>query len=186
MQISVKRPAVMIFERKLNQRISRVLARGKSVLLLGARQTGKTTLCQGLDADVRISLINTELRRRYETNPELLYQSVDARYKTKQASVRLIIDEVQKVPQLMDVAQALIDENKAQCILTGSSARKLKTPGTINLLPGRVVSLQLDPLMINEIPEAQQNLEDFLLYGTLPGIVGKRTTKPSSRNKLAL
>lgn len=163
-----------IYNRKLSKRIQHVLERGKSLLLLGARQTGKTTLCKSLPADISISLVDTELRKRYEKNPELLYQSIDARYQEKGALVQVIVDEIQKVPLLMDVAQSLIDANKAQFVLTGSSARKLKKSDHLNLLPGRVVSLQLDPLMIDEIPADQHNLEEFLLYGTLPGIVATR------------
>ncbi|TAK74745.1 MAG: ATP-binding protein, partial [Gammaproteobacteria bacterium] len=59
---------------------------------------------------------------------------------------------------------------KAQFILTGSSARKLKTGHDLNLLPGRVVMLTMTPLLYQEFPEPRPKLDDMLLYGTLPGI----------------
>ncbi|OGT67318.1 MAG: hypothetical protein A3J38_04505 [Gammaproteobacteria bacterium RIFCSPHIGHO2_12_FULL_45_9] len=83
----------------------------------------------------------------------------------------IFIDEVQKIPLVMDIAQHLIDSQKAQFILSGSSARKLKTGTDLNLLPGRVVSLHMAPLLYQELPESKPTLENILLYGTLPGIV---------------
>ena len=70
----------------------------------------------------------------------------------------------------MDMAQHLIDKGKAQFILSGSSARKLKTGKDINLLPGRAISLHMTPLLYEEIASLNPLLEDLLLYGTLPGI----------------
>lgn len=51
----------------------------------------------------------------------------------------IVIDEIQKVPDLLDVVQSLIDEKKAKFVLTGSSARKLKKDTNLNLLPGRLL-----------------------------------------------
>jgi len=83
----------------------------------------------------------------------------------------IFIDEVQKIPAVMDMAQHLIDSQKAQFILSGSSARKLKTGTNLNLLPGRVVSLHMTPLLYQEFSSFNLSLEHILLYGTLPGIM---------------
>lgn len=80
----------------------------------------------------------------------------------------VIIDEIQKVPPLLDVIQEIIDQKLAQFILTGSSARKLRREKTLNLLPGRLVSLRLDPLLHEELLDL--GLEAMLTYGALPGI----------------
>ena len=159
----------MNYPRKMLSRLEAQLARGKSVLLIGARQTGKTTLLQHVDAQRRINLMDTSVRRRYEMRPELLVQEIRTEAKTHAGTLLVIIDEIQKVPALLDNIQILIDEQVAQFVLTGSSARKLRQP-PVNLLPGRVVKLHLDPLMLNEIPADEYDLENCLLYGTLPGI----------------
>jgi predicted AAA+ superfamily ATPase len=78
------------------------------------------------------------------------------------------IDEVQKVPALMDVAQDLIDRGEAQFVFTGSSARKLRRGRDLNLLPGRLVALRLDPLTIEE--HRPGSLQEVLLFGSLPAI----------------
>lgn len=151
------------------ERIESALARNKSVLLLGARQTGKTTLLARLKSDLSISLVRPDVRQRYEKEPALLAKEVEA-LPTKRASARplILLDEVQKVPELLNVAQDLIDRKLANFVFTGSSARKLRRGPNVNLLPGRIVSLRLDPLMFQESPP--RDLKECLLYGSLPGI----------------
>lgn len=151
--------------RRLAPVLERHLARGKSILLLGPRQTGKTTLLASLSADLRLSLVEPRMRQRYEKDPSLLSAEVRALGKRRPL---VILDEVQRVPALMDVAQTLIDERRAQLVLTGSSARKLKRGRDVNLLPGRVVSLRLDPLVLEE--HAPTSLENALVMGALPGV----------------
>ncbi len=151
-------------------KIHRAVSRGKSVLLLGARQTGKTTLIQRLPSDVAISLVRPDVRQRYEKNPALLSGEVEALAPRQKADRPLVLlDEVQRVPDLLDVVQDLIDRKKATFVLTGSSARKLRRGSRVNLLPGRVLAFRLDPLTVEEIPRL--SLEEQLLYGSLPGIV---------------
>ena len=82
----------------------------------------------------------------------------------------VIIDEVQRCPDLMNSIQLLIDDNTAQFIITGSSARKLRRKSELNLLPGRVISLTLSPLIESEMPSST-TLIDQLNYGNLPDIV---------------
>ncbi len=149
--------------------ILKTLARHKGVLLLGPRQTGKTTLIKHIQTDLTISLVQPETRLRYEKDPSLLAKEI-RHLKSQLSKIPLIcLDEVQKVPELLDVVQSLMDEKEGLFILTGSSARKLRRTPNINLLPGRVVALRLDPLTASEYSKA--SLEELLLYGALPGII---------------
>lgn len=165
--------------RLLTPQIKATLERGKSVLLLGARQTGKTTLIKTIKHDLLINFAIPRIRIQYETYPDLLEQTISGLPSSTKSPTNaptsptlstklplIIIDEVQKVPMIMDLIQYLIDEKRAQFILTGSSARKLQ-----NLLPGRVVILHLSPLTLDEMDISSLSIQDLLLYGTLPGIV---------------
>lgn len=156
--------------RKIESNIKEALERNKSILLLGARQTGKTTLLNQIPSDLYISLASPVVRQRFEKNLALLSGEIEALDKKNHIPL-VVIDEVQKIPDIMDLAQDLIDRKQARFILTGSSARKLKQPGKINLLPGRVVALKLTPLIISELPENKKNLDELLLYGALPEII---------------
>jgi len=113
-------------------RLCQSLERGRSVLLLGPRQTGKTTLIERLEPDLSLNLMRPEIRQRYE-----------------------------RAPELMNVVQDLIDRRLARFVLTGSSARKLRRGTGINLLPGRLTPLRLDPLSIAE--RCPPKLEDALV-----------------------
>jgi predicted AAA+ superfamily ATPase len=157
--------------RRLEERLTKTLARGKSVLLLGARQTGKTTLAQRLKPDLMLNFIRPEVRQRYEKSPALLGAEVEALAgKATRKPPLVALDEVQRVPELVNVAQDLIDRKVAQFVMTGSSARKLRRGPDVNWLPGRVISLRLDPLSLAE--RTPDRIEEALLYGSLPGIVG--------------
>ncbi|NGX52266.1 MAG: hypothetical protein KR126chlam5_00562 [Candidatus Anoxychlamydiales bacterium] len=158
-----------LIHRLLNKKLERTLKRGKSVLLLGPRQTGKTTLINKYKADLEITLLISKIRRRYEVDPDQLIREVKALKRTNNRAPLIIIDEVQKVPALMDAIQYLIDKKLGQFILTGSSARKLKHNTNINLLPGRVIQLRLDPFSLEEL-SVLPSIESFLLYGSLPAI----------------
>ncbi|MBF0619792.1 MAG: ATP-binding protein [Candidatus Omnitrophica bacterium] len=151
------------------KQVCRALARGKSVLLLGPRQTGKTTMLDRIKRDLYLSLVRPDIRQRYERDPGLLTGEVEALKGKGRSRPVVFIDEVQKAPKLLDVIQDLVDRGKASFLLTGSSARKLKRGAATNLLPGRIVSLRLDPFVLAEV-EAE-SLESRLLYGALPGIL---------------
>ena len=159
-----------LIRRSLYEKLDRILARGKSVLLLGPRQTGKTTLISKYTPDLEITLLIAKTRRQYEADPDLLIREVKALKTTNGKSPLIIIDEVQKVPALMDGIQYLIDKNLGQFILTGSSARKLRHNKNINLLPGRIIQLYLDPITLGESQIPYPPIEDFLLYGSLPAV----------------
>lgn len=157
--------------RSIDASIHTILAAGKSVLLLGPRQTGKTTLLTQLSYDFSISLIDISLRVRYEKEPSLLADEIRALESAQDRLPLVVVDEVQKVPDLMNVIQQLIDEKVAQFIITGSSARKLMRDGDMNLLPGRVIAMRLDSLSISELKDEAIPLTQRLLDGTLPEIV---------------
>ena len=152
-----------MYQRTLEPFILKQLKLGKSLLLLGPRQVGKTTLCKKLKFDYEINLATISEKNKYEKDPELLEKFVGNQKK----QLLIYIDEIQKVPQLLNSIQVLIDEKKAQFILTGSSSRKIKQQTDINLAPGRLINLRLDPFSFEECP---QNLEDILEFGQLPRI----------------
>src|SRR5438552_1353869 len=109
-------------KRDLEQHLNKALRRGKSVLLLEPRQTGKSTLLSFQQPRLFLSFIKPEVRLRYEKSPELLAKEIE-NFKQKKPPL-VILDEVQKIPDLMDVVQDCVDRRLAQFILTGSSARK--------------------------------------------------------------
>lgn len=159
-------------KRLLGAHARKTLARGKSILLLGARQTGKTTFVhEELQPDIEISFVSRTTRLRYEKNPELLEQEIQSALPKFKRQPIIFIDEVQKIPAIMDSVQYIIDNKLAQFILSGSSARKLKSGTEVNLLPGRVVVFNLAPLTYQEIPAENLNIEDILIFGSLPGII---------------
>ena len=160
---------VKTIPRMIESRVRHALGRQKSVLLLGPRQTGKTTLVEKLKPDLLLNFLRPEVRQRYERAPHLLGAEVEALApRTRGNRPLVVLDEVQRVPELVNVVQDLVDRRLAQFVLTGSSARKLRRGGGVNLLPGRLLPLRLDPLSLAE--RVPTKLEEALLYGSLPGI----------------
>lgn len=107
------------------------------------------------------------MEERYQLEPEALYRELAA---TKESEIStIIIDEIQKVPKLLDVVHRKIEEKKLTFILTGSSARKLKR-GAANLLAGRASVFHLYPLLAEEIGE-KTNLQSLLQFGSLPQVI---------------
>lgn len=173
--------------RYLNASIAKVIKNKYSCLILGPRQTGKTTLVneclKGSKNTVTYLLQDPSLRVEMERDPSRIINQIRAVKKNP----CVFIDEAQKVPPLFDAAQVLIDGKDAHFILTGSSARKLKRHG-VNLLPGRIKLYHLDPLLWGELGlvkgcaireltvdninhNVPYSFEDTLTYGSLPGIV---------------
>ncbi|MFN0058494.1 MAG: ATP-binding protein [Planctomycetota bacterium] len=149
----------------LDRVLERRLADGKkSVLLLGPRQVGKTTLCRALKPDVTIDLADEAEYLRYAKDPGRLRQESAA----WPVRTLVLIDEIQRVPALLNLVQLIVDRprNQTRFLLTGSSARKLRRRG-VNLLPGRVVLEYLDPLLMSELG-ANFVLEKCLRLGMLP------------------
>lgn len=161
----------MLITRTLSTSLQKLIVQGRSILLLGPRQVGKTTLLSQIIATRKISFIAPRTRLLYEKDPSILTDETRALAKNLRKKPLVILDEVQKVPAIMDVVQELIDDEVAQFILTGSSARKLKRGPHNNLLPGRVVPLYLDPFSYEELSIIEPTLKDLLNYGALPQIV---------------
>jgi predicted AAA+ superfamily ATPase len=157
-----------MYERALATRLKRDR---QSVLLLGPRQVGKSTLLGSLAPDFTLSLVSLAAFREYVTQPERL----EAELKAAPATTRtVLIDEVQRVPALLDGIQSIVDAHprRFRFLLSGSSARKLRR-GHANLLPGRVVLHHLHPLLGREL-QSDFNLDRVLAHGTLPGIYADR------------
>lgn len=143
------------------------IARAKSsVLLLGPRQVGKSTLCRELDPALYVDLADESEYLGFAKDPARLRREVEA----LPLPALVVIDEIQRVPALMNTVQSLIDGSgrRLRIVLTGSSARRLLRGGA-NLLPGRIVLERLDPLLASEIGRGF-DLERALRLGTLPGI----------------
>ncbi|MBI2162267.1 MAG: ATP-binding protein [Candidatus Rokubacteria bacterium] len=137
----------------------------ETFFLWGPRQTGKTTLLQATyPAALWIDLLKAEEYRRYVQNPELLRGELAARPSVRQ----VVIDEVQKVPQLLDEAHWLHERRGIRFALCGSSARKVKR-GQANLLGGRAVRYELHGLIAREIGRSF-DLDRMLNHGYLPRI----------------
>lgn len=142
----------------------------KSYFLFGPRQTGKSTLVKSrLRADAwEVNLLHTDQFRKYLKAPELLRREVSL--KVEKEGVRTVfIDEIQRVPPLLDEIHALIETHPScQFILTGSSARKLKRGGA-NLLAGRALQRFLHPLTLAEMA-GDFILDEVLRFGSLPSV----------------
>lgn len=134
----------------------------ESCFLWGPRQSGKSTLLKTLFPNSPYyDLLLSDEFERLNRSPALLREELLANY----PSGPVIIDEVQKIPQLLDEIQWLIVNKKIQFVLCGSSARKLKR-GKGNLLGGRALRYELFPLVSEEIPKF--NLMRALNNGCLP------------------
>lgn len=144
----------------------------KSFFLFGPRQTGKSTIVkESFTKNIwEINLLLNETFFTYSKNPSLLKNEAVEKIKNEKIET-IFIDEIQRVPELLNEVQYLIDNYNCQFILTGSSARKLKRGGA-NLLGGRAVQRFLFPFTYEEIKESFK-LEEILLFGSLPSIYEK-------------
>jgi len=149
-----------------------VLSKHYSLFLFGARGVGKSTLVEStfkIDTaeNTYINLLDTVVEDRFARNPMELVEIVDAMLPQEKY---VIVDEIQKVPKLLDVIHLLIETKKCKkyFILTGSSARKLKLSG-VNLLAGRAFVYHLYPFSFLELGE-KFDLQSALLFGMLPGV----------------
>jgi uncharacterized protein len=152
------------------QKFSRILNLGemltkKSFFLFGPRSTGKSYLIrETLKGQVRlINLLKTEEFLELNANPSALREKINLK-KDK----LVVIDEVQKIPQLLDEVHLLIEEYGIHFLLTGSSVRRLKAKGT-NMLGGRARRAELFALTSHEIKDF--DLMRYLRYGGLPFVV---------------
>lgn len=134
----------------------------KSFFLFGPRGTGKTTWVKAsFPGAVYIDLLEAELFNDLLANPQRLGNFIP-----KGFSGWVIIDEVQRVPELLNEVHRLIEKYRHKFVLTGSSARKLKRGG-YNLLAGRALTYSMHPLSAIELG-TDFDLKHSLVYGQLP------------------
>jgi len=152
----------MELERLLN--LPDLLTR-KSFFLFGPRATGKSTLIkrQLSETATVIDLLDSRLYLRLLSSPHDLESIIYSGHKTG----IVVIDEIQRIPELLNEVHRLIENKKITFLLTGSSARKLRR-GKANLLAGRVWESRMFPLTWKEITDF--NLDRFLHYGGLPAV----------------
>ena len=132
--------------------------------LFGPRGTGKSTwLAQEFPDALRLDLLAPDVLRTYQARPERLRERIAA----EPGVNTVVIDEVQKAPQLLDVVHSLVEERAGpRFVLTGSSARKLRH-GAANLLGGRLVAAQMPPFLAAELGDAF-DLQRALQIGLVP------------------
>ena len=136
---------------------------GRSYLLLGPRGTGKSSWLTATFPDATyIDLLDTPTYRELLAHPEYLAKRVSPK------GGLVIIDEVQRVPELFQEVHRLIEQKGATFLLSGSSARKLKHAG-VNLLAGRALTQFAHPFTQRELG-ANYSHEKALLYGLLPEV----------------
>jgi len=134
----------------------------EAMFLFGGRQTGKSTLLkERFPKAVYIDLLKSDVRNRFKQHPEEFRESL-LRYPPE---TLVIVDEIQKVPDLLDEVHWLMVEKGLWFILSGSSARKIKKSGANNL-GGRAIPETLFPLVSAEIPDF--DLERAVQNGMIP------------------
>ena len=134
----------------------------EGMFLFGARQTGKSTLLkERFKGAVYYDLLNPDVRKAFKRNPNALWEALQ----DKPAGTLVIVDEIQKVPELLDVVHSLMVERGLFFILSGSSSRKLKRLGA-NTLGGRAILETLYPLVWPEVTDFQ--IDRAVQNGMLP------------------
>lgn len=145
----------------------------KSFFLFGARGTGKSTFLKNNYPDALwIDLLLPNEFRTYSAKPERIIELINGNLEKK----TIIIDEIQKVPDLLSAVHSIIEEKRdLQFILTGSSARKLRKEG-LNLLAGRLLFKTFHPFLFTEIRDKWE-LNVILKNGLLPIVFSSSTPK---------
>ena len=137
--------------------------KSSSVLLLGPRRTGKSWLIRNqLQPDQTYNLLRSDTFQQLSARPSLIRESL------KKTDRLVVIDEIQKLPSLMDEVHLMIEETPVRFLLTGSSARKLKRTHT-SLMAGRAKTRLLFPFSSAELGDLF-DLERCLKFGTLPPV----------------
>lgn len=134
----------------------------KSFFLLGPRSTGKTTWVENhFDRALKFDLLEAGTYTHFLSDPGRLAKAIPERHRDW-----IVIDEVQRVPELLNEVHRLIEKKKYRFVLTGSSARKLRRGG-VNLLAGRALTLSMFPLTAKEL-DRDFKLDHALKFGMLP------------------
>jgi predicted AAA+ superfamily ATPase len=138
-----------------------------SFFLFGPRGSGKSTLIKSLaflKGALLIDLLRPQTEDLYRMNPGLLEKEASS----LKPGEWIVIDEVQKLPKLLNLVHSLIEEKKVKFAMTGSSARKLKR-GSANLLAGRAFNYHLYPFIQSELKNKFE-LDQVLTWGALPKV----------------
>lgn len=153
-----------------------------SFFLFGPRGTGKSTwLREQYPAAAWVDLLARETYRLYSARPERLRDVIAA----AAPGCRIVVDEVQRVPQLLDVVhESLTKDRSRRFVLTGSSARKLRQTG-VNLLGGRALNTTMHGFMAAEL-KADFDLDQALLQGLLPVVVSAPAPEQTLRDYVGL
>lgn len=153
-----------------------------SFFLFGPRGTGKSTLLHAqFPSALFFDLLEPELFRSLSARPELLRERIEGEPKARIA----VIDEVQKIPDLLPVVHSLIERKSGiRFVLTGSSARKLKRTG-VDLLAGRAILRTLHPFLAGELQD-QFDLKRALRLGMLPLVLDSADPEETLRTYAAL
>ena len=149
-----------------------------SFFLFGARGTGKTTLLRQssfLSSALWIDLLDSETEESYALRPGLLQEQAEA----LPEGSWIVIDEVQKLPKLLDQVHLILSKRRIYFALTGSSSRKIKRGGA-DLLAGRAWTFHLYPFTAREVGSTF-DLDQALAWGTLPQLTQMATAADRTR-----
>ncbi len=165
-----------MYYRDILKEIGQQLKRPEIILLFGARQTGKSTLLELLSKEHGdLKILDCEQPVVYDALHDINIPKIKALFDEKES---VAFDEAQTIPEIGKILKLLYDDKKSKIrlIATGSSSFELSNK-TGEPLTGRNISFKLFPLSIHEISAQKgwqyflENLEEFLLYGTYPGVV---------------
>ncbi|MCX7125530.1 MAG: AAA family ATPase, partial [Gammaproteobacteria bacterium] len=156
-----------MFNRSIQTALENVMREYPVITITGPRQSGKSTLVKSSYPEKPYyNLENPDVRAVIEGDPRQFIQNIDLRK-------GVILDEVQKFPELLSYIQGAVDENRipGSFILTGSHNLQL-TEAVSQSLAGRTALLELLPLSLNELKKVRQNntVDDYLLHGFFPSI----------------
>lgn len=162
--------------KRLKRILSIELPQGQSAFLWGPRKTGKTTyLKERFPESIYYDFLKTDLFFEFSRRPYLLREQLLAKDRNR-LKYPIILDEVQKVPQILDEVHWLIENRGLSFILCGSSARKLKR-GNVNLLGGRAWHYEMFPLTTAELKD--WDILHILNQGMIPDHYLKKGYKKS-------
>ena len=169
-------------ERYLKQKIKNQLNKGKVIVLVGARQVGKTTLIEEIFADSKNNP-QTVVFNGDNLEAQKLSKMTSDQIKRKVGKANLLlIDEAHKINRIGDIVKSLVDDygKSLQIILTGSSTINL-IDKTAESLTGRKRVFELFPITLAELPldilEIKKNLDQYLLYGLYPEVINAKTAE---------
>ena len=152
-----------MFSRQIQQELALTATEYPVVTIIGPRQSGKSFLIRQTLANIRVyNLLDAEVFLALNQRPARIGEEIGEREKI------VAIDEIQRLPGLLNEVHRLIEERGVRFLLTGSSARKLRRGG-VNLLGGRARVKHLHPFVFSELG-AHFDLQRALRVGLLPGI----------------